>query len=109
MFDANESTINDINTVLATDQEMIDFAKDVSENIFKKFADTSVTVDADASINIENFLKSNAFVNIIIKLKNGFSQGIRSSMLDKYGNIMNFSLPNEVAHLTSKLVFRKRI
>lgn len=78
-------------------------------NNLKSIFDRSANVKPlEMTPNVEKFLTSNTFIQIIYKLHQGFSQAIRSSMLDKYGNIMNYSLPNEIAQITSRLVFRKR-
>ena len=114
-----ENYKSDIHTAQVSNQYLADneendmleeLAVNMSNDIFGTFSNNTLNpTDYDATNNIEKFLNSNAFLNIILKLKQGFSQGIRSSMMDKYGNIVNYSLPNEIAQITSKLVFRKRI
>lgn len=115
-YENYKSDIHDAQThnpYLANNEEnatLEELAVNMSNDVFGGFSNNTLNPTAyDATNNIEKFLNSNAFLNIILKLKQGFSQGIRSSMMDKYGNIVNYSLPNEIAQITSKLVFRKRI
>ena len=78
-------------------------------NSFKDIYTQRATVqDTNMVPNVENFLNSNAFMNIIYKLHQGFSEGIRSAMMDTYGNIVNYSLPNEIAQISSNLKFKRR-
>lgn len=78
-------------------------------NSFKSLYTMKASVSNSNMVpNVENFLNSRAFMNVIYKLHQGFSEGIRSAMMDTYGNVVNYSLPNEIAQFSSNLKFKRR-
>jgi hypothetical protein len=68
-------------------------------------ASSAYIEDLDAQNNVELFIASAGFRGLMLKLHNGITQAIRSGMLDKYGNIVNFSLRNEIVQVSSILEF----
>lgn len=113
-WNSSKSVLADLpNLALATDADktaaytkataLYSQMKPVLEDVYRSVSQTA------SKENIESFMNSNAFLNIIFKLHQAFSEGIRSCMMDKYGNIVKYSMPNEIVQMTSKLVFRKRV
>lgn len=80
----------------------------IKETIIDRLNSSAYVEDVTALKNVENFLQSNSFKGLMFKLHNGFTETIRSSMLDKEGNIVNYTLRNEIVQLRSNLVFRYR-
>lgn len=64
--------------------------------------------DLDAISNTEKFISSKSIRGLLKKLHNGMSQSIRNGMLDMYGNIVNYSLPNEIVQVKSRVTIKYR-
>lgn len=62
--------------------------------------------DINAVDNVERFIKSKSFRGIMLKLHNGLVKAIRSGMLDKYGNIVNYSIRNEIVQIKCEIQFK---
>lgn len=80
----------------------------IRDTIISRLNSSAYIHDVTALDNVEKFIASDSFRGLMFKLHNGLVESIRSSMLDMDGNIVNYTLRNEMAQLRSKLVFRYR-
>ena len=78
----------------------------IKEQVANLLGSSAYIEDVDAQSNVESFIASKSFRGLMLKLHNGITQAIRSGMLDQYGNIVNYSLRNEIVQVSSSLEFR---
>lgn len=62
--------------------------------------------DLDAESNAIAWLSSNAFLDLVQRLRNTLKVAIKSGMLDKHGNIVNFTMGTEIVALRCRMDYR---
>jgi len=79
---------------------------DIKDQVNTLLQSSAYLEDTDAQSNVEKFIKSNSFKGLMLKLHNGLTQAIRAGMLDSYGNIVNYTMRNEIVQIKSEMEFR---
>lgn len=81
---------------------------DIKARVIELLSSEAYVEDLSAIANTENFISSRSIRGLLVKLHNGMTESIRNGMLDADGNIVNYSLRNEIVQVTSRLTIRYR-